>query len=276
MRRAMSTASENGSPSGAGGAADRLTPSATAGRVPQHVDWRGTGRDGPIYAVGDIHGMSALLEAMIVRIEQDAAAIGAPARVVFLGDAINRGPNSRQVVERLLGGPQRPGDRWVVLRGNDEQALLDGLDDEAAFAKFLRKGGAQTLLSYGLSGTGMTRAGARAAIPPAHLAFMSRLPLTCRTESHVFVHAGVRAGREIEAQEPADLMTLREPFFSHAAHLPWTVVHGHTPSAGAPVVARGRIGVDTGACLTGVLTGVVIAADAPPRFLSVRSRPSPA
>ncbi|MGE3247618.1 MAG: metallophosphoesterase family protein [Beijerinckiaceae bacterium] len=236
----------------------------------RHVDWRTDMVDGPIYAVGDIHGMAGLLERLLAEIARDADDLGAHARVIFLGDAINRGPESKKVMERLLAGPDRNGDIWLALRGNHEQALLDALQNEDSFERFLEKGGVQTLLSYGLARKEMTRKAMRKALPADHLDFISSLPLTCRTRTHVFVHAGIKPGKSVKHQDPTDLMTLREPFFSHAEELPWTVVHGHTPSSGRPVVARGRIGVDTGACMTGILTAAVIEGDAQPRFLSVR------
>ncbi len=233
-----------------------------------HIDWRYMDEDLPIYAVGDVHGMADLLDRMLGLIKEDAARLGVPAHVVFLGDAVNRGPDSRQVIERLLAGPRQSGDEWLVLRGNHEQALLDALRDDEDFETFLHKGGVQTLQSYGISRKHMTRKEVRDSLPEDHVAFLSSLPLTCRTRTHLFVHAGIRAGKALKQQSPKDLMTLREPFFSASAKLPWIVVHGHTPSAGRPVVAKGRIGVDTGACMTGILTAAVICNGKPPRFLT--------
>lgn len=237
-----------------------------------HVDWRGKLAEGPVYAVGDIHGMADLLDDLLLQIEQDAADLGQPAHVVFLGDAVDRGPDTRRVLDRLIEGPRRYGDEWLVLRGNHEQALLDGLACDDDFDKLLQKGGVQTFLSYGLARKEMSRKRAKAAMPDDHLAFMEAMPLTCRLEDYLLVHAGVRPGKALDKQSPADLMTLREPFFSQAEKLPWTVVHGHTPSAGLPVATRGRIGVDTGACMTGVLTAAVIEAGKPVRFLTARER----
>ena len=237
-----------------------------------HVDWCDRLEKGPIYAVGDIHGMADLLDELLLAIEQDAADLGCPAHVIFLGDAVGRGPETRRVLDRLIAGPRRRGDEWLVLRGNHEQAFLDGLHSDADFEKLLEKGGVQTLLSYGLGRKDMTRKRALAVLPPAHVAFLEKLPLTCRTDDYLFVHAGVKPGVALTGQKPRDLMTLRQRFFSQAEKLPWTVVHGHTPSAGLPLVAKGRIGVDTGACITGVLTAAVIEAGKPVRFLNARRR----
>ena len=233
-----------------------------------HIDWSDRAEEGPIYAVGDIHGMAGLLDAILLEIEADAANQATPARIVFLGDAVNRGPDSRQVIERLIAGPRRYGDEWLILRGNHEQSLLDALKSDAAFERFLQKG-LQTMQSYGLTRKQMTRKGLRGALPAEHRAFLENMPLTCRTKDYVFVHAGVRPGKALQDQKAEDLMTLREPFFSRAEKLPWTVVHGHTPTAGHPLVAKGRIGIDTGACMTGVLTAVAIYSGQAPRFFSV-------
>ena len=224
-----------------------------------------------LYAVGDVHGCRGLLEAMVATIESDAAGRGQAATVVFLGDVINRGSDSAGVVARLLEGPSRVGDRWITLRGNHEQALLDGLDDAAAWRRFLGKSGGATLRSYGLPETA-GREQAREAIPAAHLAYLRATPLTYRRGAYVLVHAGVRPGRSLAAQDAETLMNIRRPFFEGAARLPFTVVHGHSPSAGAPVIAPGRIGIDTGAVVTGVLTAVALDDDARPRFLTAATR----
>ncbi len=224
-----------------------------------------------LYAIGDIHGMADLMDALIASIETDSQEAGLPATLVFLGDAINRGPASRRVIERLMAGPRRAGDCWIVLRGNHEQILLEGLQDRATFQKFLAKGGVETLRSYGLAGNHMSMESARTAIPPDHLSFIAGLPLTYQRGNYLFVHAGVEPGKPVEAQAPEKLMTIRKPFLSGAARLPFTVVHGHVPSRGAPVVGRGRIGVDTGAVTTGILTAVAIEKKRKPRFLRVEA-----
>jgi serine/threonine protein phosphatase 1 len=224
-----------------------------------------------VYAIGDVHGMADLLDALIACIEADAQEAGRPATLVFLGDLINRGPGSRRVIERIMAGPRRPGDRWITLRGNHEQALLDGLQDSAAFQRFLAKGGVQTLRSYGLVGSRMSLESARAALPREHVDFLAHLPLTYRRGGWLFVHAGVEPGTPVEEQTPEKLMTIRKRFQSGAAQLPFTVVHGHVPSRGKPVVAPGRIGVDTGAVTTGVLTAVALEKKRKPRFLRVEA-----
>jgi serine/threonine protein phosphatase 1 len=227
-----------------------------------------------MYAVGDIHGMDGLLEQLVAAIEADAAASRAHHTVVFLGDAVNRGPQTRQVLDRLIAGPANPANRWIVLRGNHEQAMLDALlgDDPRAFGRWLKRGGRQTLASYGAQGSDTTPAQARALIGPAHLKFLASLPLLHIAGRYLFTHAGVAPGVPLGQQTPETLMTIRGPFLRKRHGLPYTVVHGHTPTDGEPLCGPDRIGVDTGACVTGVLTAVGINQDvAGRRFLSVRA-----
>ena len=121
-----------------------------AALIPQTV---GTVAPPPLlYAVGDIHGMRGKLDRLLEVIEADAEIVARDAVVVFLGDLINRGPASRQVLERLIAGPRRAGDRWITLRGNHDQLFIDAIGgrSEAAFEQLLRKGGLETLASYGV------------------------------------------------------------------------------------------------------------------------------
>jgi len=154
------------------------------------------------------------------------------------------------------------------LCGNHEISLLEALSSDDAFDRFVPKG-LNTLRSYGLGRDSINRKALKAALPSAHRHFLEALPLTCRTRSHLFVHAGVRPGRPLKRQKVADLTTIRDPFFEGATGLPWTVVHGHTPTSGRPFVGGNRICIDTGACITGVLTAVAITEGEKPRFLSV-------
>lgn len=229
---------------------------------------------GRIYAVGDIHGADRLLAQMVAAIEADAAASPAPHTVIFLGDAVNRGPHTRQVLDRLIAGPTDPANRWIVLRGNHEQSMLDALagDDPSAFARWLRRGGRQALASYGAEEQDETPDRARALIGTAHLEFIAALPLLHIAGAYLFTHAGVAPGVRLEDQTAATLMNIRGPFLRKPHGLPYTVVHGHTPTDGEPLCGPDRIGVDTGACVTGVLTAVALdPASASRRFLSVRA-----
>lgn len=225
-----------------------------------------------VYAIGDVHGMDDLLAEMLDAIDHDADARGRPATVVFLGDVVNRGPHTRQVLDRLCAGPARPQHRWIVLRGNHEQAMLDAVTtgDEVRFRRWLKMGGLQSLASYGGTRKHASPDRARALIDPAHVEFLAGLPLTHVVGAYLFVHAGVEPGVPLRKQRPRKLMTIRGSFLKKPHGLPYVVVHGHTPSAGGPLVGPGRIGLDTGACTSGTLTALAIEPDTDGRrFLCV-------
>lgn len=225
-----------------------------------------------VYGVGDVHGMSDLLAHLLVQIEADSAACGQPALVVFLGDVVNRGAKTRQVLDRLMAGPTRPGDRWIVLRGNHEQMMLEALtgDCEITFQRWLKMGGSATLASYGGTRKQATPERARELIGPAHLRFLAELPFTHIVGDYLFVHAGVEPGIPLQRQATAKLLTIRGRFLKKPHGLPFTVIHGHTPTDGRPSRGPGRIGVDTGAYFTGILTAVAIEPDRTgQRFLRV-------
>lgn len=228
-----------------------------------------------VYGVGDVHGMNDLLSHLLAEIEADSTIWGQPATVVFLGDVVNRGTQTRQVLDRLLAGPTRPGDRWVVLRGNHEQMMLEALTagSGATFRRWLKMGGLQTLASYGGTRKQATPERALELVDPAHLRFLEGLPLMHVAGDYLFVHAGVEPGVPLEQQDTAKLMTIRGRFFKNAHGLPFTVIHGHTPSDGRPLLGPRRIGVDTGAYYTGILTAVAIEPKrAGQRFLRVQAR----
>lgn len=214
-----------------------------------------------LYAVADIHGCSDKLDAIHALIAADAAAAAEPARViVYLGDYVDRGPDSRGAIARVLAPPIAA--TVVALCGNHEAMMLAALEnpaDEAAVALWLANGGAATLRSYGLTG-GEEPAVWRDALPPDHLAFLRRLALRHRAGGYLFVHAGIRPGVALEAQAEHDLLWIRDPFLASAADHGAVVVHGHTPER-APVIRRNRIGLDTGAVYGGPLTAAVFWAD---------------
>lgn len=227
-----------------------------------------------LFAVGDVHGMGGLFEGMLDAIAGEADRLGRPATVVFLGDVVNRGPDTRKVIERLTRGPSRACDRWVTLMGNHEVLMLEALsgDDVAAFERWLRRGGIATLKSYGLSRREMTRSKALKAVDGAHLAFLQALPVWHLAGDVLCVHAGVKPNVPLERQDPHNLVTIRGRFLTKPHGLPYTVVHGHTPTGGLPEVAGHRINVDTGAVHSGILTAAVFEGDgAPVRFLRVMS-----
>ncbi|SOC81951.1 serine/threonine protein phosphatase 1 [Ensifer adhaerens] len=223
------------------------------------------GRFDVIYAVGDIHGRLDLLLESDRKIEADIAE-NERALVIYLGDYIDRGPDSRGVIEHL----QSHGDlkfMRLCLRGNHDDVFLSFLEKPLAEWGWLDLGGRETLRSYGIAldpyrdralGHQALVEMLNAHVPATHRQFFSKTRLWARSGDFLFVHAGIQPGMAIERQEPRDFMWIREPFLSEGSGLPLTVVHGHTPGA---VVSYGpnRIGIDTGAYATGRLTVLKIA-----------------
>ncbi len=232
-----------------------------------------------VYAVGDIHGRFDLLEALYGQIRRDLEA-RAPLRSVevFLGDYVDRGPQSREVVEWMLAGKPVTDER-ICLCGNHEQMLLRALHDPSAIGHWFGNGGLETLISYKpiprhiLAGMTVTAALAEvtAAVPAGHVAFLRDLRRTAEFGDYLFVHAGLRPGRPLEHQDPEDLIWIREPFLSSAADFGKVVVHGHTPAA-APDIRRNRINIDTGAVFSGTLTCLVLEGETR-RFLQTGGSP---
>jgi serine/threonine protein phosphatase 1 len=213
------------------------------------------------YAVGDIHGRLDLLDMMLHRIEEDRA--GRPPKktfIIFLGDFIDRGPDSAGVVERLRSY-RPPGARPIFLAGNHEEVLMRILaGDKAILPSWLKFGGAECVSSYGISADRLKQMDEdaavrhlRAQIPQTHQQFLEGLADTFRFGDYLFVHAGIRPGVAIEAQDRADLRWIREPFLSDSKEHGFVVVHGHT-IVEAVEERSNRIGIDTGAYQTGVLT----------------------
>lgn len=229
-------------------------------------DDRPSGKEGArAYAVGDIHGRLDLLEILLERIEADIAS--RPRKrtfIAFLGDLIDRGPASAGVVERLRNFHPRYA-RPIFLAGNHEEVLLRVVGGDAAIlADWLKFGGAECLESYGLGTEALRRmedgeaiAAVRAAVPRPHVEFIESFGDTFRFGDYLFVHAGVRPGIAVEEQDRSDLRWIREPFLSDAKEHGFVVVHGHTIVERVDERAN-RIGIDTGAYRSGVLTAVGI------------------
>ena len=225
-----------------------------------------------LYAIGDIHGCLDLLDALTAEIDADLAADPPERhRLVFLGDYVDRGPDSAGVLGRLidLKDSGRPAD---FVRGNHDRKLLDFLADPAGEAPgFFAYGGVETLASYGCesfgAGVDELAAEARDEIPDTHTAFLAAAVSHVRHGDYFFCHAGVRPGVALAAQDADDLMWIRGPFLDSAADFGAVVVHGHTPTA-APDIRPNRIGVDTGAVFGGALTALVLEGAAY-RFLQV-------
>lgn len=217
-----------------------------------------------VVAIGDIHGRADLLARLLQEISLDPAVGAGAATLVFVGDYVDRGPDSRGVVDQLLSLRGRGLGEVVFLRGNHDRMLLDFLADPATGSGWMSVGGGATLTSYGLAPPGpsaepaawaQTAQAFAQALPPAHRVFLEGLRLFYRAGDYVFVHAGVRPGRALEEQTARDLLWIRQGFLNDRRALPWTVVHGHTPSESVHADLR-RIGIDTGAYATGVLTAL--------------------
>jgi len=235
------------------------------GRWRRSSQTRNHGPDGyRAYAVGDVHGQLDLLRGLLRSIEQDHAERGGNAKLllVFLGDLIDRGPDSRGVIELVRSGPL-PGARTIALCGNHEEVLLRLLDGERGlFEQWRRFGGDACLASYGgdpklLAGLTDKQAVERlkALIPVEHQTFLADLADTFRFGDYLFVHAGIRPGVPVGEQVPRDLRWIRRDFLDDRRNHGMIVVHGHTITEQVEV-RRNRIGIDTGAYHFGVLTAL--------------------
>ena len=229
-----------------------------------------------LYAIGDVHGCDELLADLHARINRDLAARGAADyRIIHLGDYVDRGPDSRAVIERLARMCDAD-PRVLCLCGNHEDLLLDFIvEAPGATENFLANGGEATLGSYGvrlglLSSLLGSHAGLghrlRDAMPAHHHEFLEALALSFRFGDFFFCHAGIRPGVPLDAQSADDLMWIRAGFLDCDDDLGVVVVHGHTPTRGRPDLRGNRIDIDTGAVFGGPLTCVAIEGSAV-RFL---------
>lgn len=216
-----------------------------------------------VYAVGDIHGCASELDALIDSIVRDRRNWNGRAHLLFVGDYVDRGPDSKGVVDRMLDLPD--GFEICYLRGNHDQTLLDFLADPSVFRAWRDFGGRETLLSYGVTPPRFEEMSAfeeardrfRAALPASHLAFFEALPLFARIGGYFFVHAGVRPGIGLDRQNTEDLLWIRDEFLVSPEQFGMVVVHGHTPTP-QPVRRHNRIGIDTGCYATQVLSAAVL------------------
>lgn len=178
---------------------------------------------------------------------------GVPFRFIFLGDYVDRGPLSREVLDRVRR-LQRQG--AICLRGNHEELMISSIETEAAMRTFLRNGGAQTVASLA------TRRRFMDAIE-----WMSDLPLTYEDNHRLFVHAGARPGVPLNDQSAEDLLWIRRPFLDHPGPFPKYIVHGHSPTLFMPGASRrphvlaNRCNVDTGAVYDGPLSAAIFSAE---------------
>jgi serine/threonine protein phosphatase 1 len=218
------------------------------------------------YAIGDVHGCLDQLERLVDLCERDAAS--ERVKFIFLGDYIDRGPDSRGVIDFLINLQKYSPDEIICLRGNHEDLLLAALESEDAELHWRQNGAAATLKSY--------RAQSPADIPDKHIYWIRSLPLFHDDGHRYFVHAGIHPDRPINEQRPRDLLWIREPFLSSIANFGRFIVHGHTPiSTGAPDLRTNRLNLDTGAVYGRSLTAAVFRiADRPVKFLSASTTPS--
>ena len=218
-----------------------------------------------VYAIGDIHGRFDLLQILYGEIRRDLEK-SRPRRSteIFLGDYIDRGPQSREVIEWLVRS-QPACDERICLMGNHEDLLLAALDREDEVALWFYNGGVATVLSYYQGPRAeLTFSQARnaflGAFPSHHRAFVENLPRIVVLGGYIFVHAGVNPARAVGDQHAHDLVWIREPFLSSNADFGRIVVHGHTPAT-EPETRANRINIDTGAFFTGRLTCLVLERD---------------
>lgn len=221
-----------------------------------------------IYAVGDIHGRVDLLRILHHLIAKDGNGWSGDRLIVYLGDYVDRGLDSRGVIDFLLD--EHPEDLpFVALRGNHEEMMLRFLDDISVGARWIEYGGAATLLSYGISLSGPrsdervlveTQSGLLEKVPSRHIDFMLGSRLYHRAGDYLFVHAGIRPGEPLEAQVADDFLWIRGEFLRSSIDHGYVVVHGHSISRKVDFRPN-RIGIDTGAYATGILTCLVLEGD---------------
>lgn len=212
-----------------------------------------------IYAIGDIHGQLEKLRTAHALIDEDAQSRGVTPSVVHMGDIVDRGPDTRGVIDFLIGGVAA-GQDWVVLLGNHDKLFLDFVNGGDGRNPRLRAGvtwqssvmgGAETLKSYGVRRRALERmrsfaARARAAVPAEHVSFLESCPTSFRAEEMIFVHAGIRPGFPLDAQDEEDLLWIRDDFLWHMGPHEALIIHGHTPVE-EPTHYGNRINIDTGA-----------------------------
>ena len=191
-----------------------------------------------ILVIGDIHGTLDKLQMLMASINWDPE----DDTLIFIGDYVDRGPDSAGVIDHLLGLMQWS-ENIICLRGNHEQLLLDFLEGRNV-QTFLYNGGQETIDSYG---------GPDGGIPESHYEFLQSTPFYYETDEYIFVHAGMRDGLPLHKQDPKDMLWIREEFIYSPYDHGRPVVFGHTPSR-KPLVQANKIGIDTGAVYGGQLT----------------------
>jgi serine/threonine protein phosphatase 1 len=228
------------------------------------------------YAIGDIHGRRDLLDALLDAIEKDADAQGRAPVIVFLGDIIDRGPESRQALDRVIATLQKhPGSRMIL--GNHEEFMLRFVDDaeerERVARMWFANGGLATVASYGFGRRDRVDTIARRLSEDfaPHIAALRTADWMVETDRYCFVHGGIDPVLPLDDQDPTTTRWIRHEFLDHSGPFEKIVVHGHTPTESSlPEIHENRIATDTGAVFSGHLTCAVLdeAGHAAPRFLA--------
>lgn len=216
-----------------------------------------------VYAIGDIHGRLDLFEALIASIEHDDSEAGTAATtIILLGDLVDRGPDSAGVVGRARHWQMKRDVR--ILCGNHEEMFLKSFENADMMRHFMRHGGKETVLSYGVDRKALATSSVEEAqelmlrsVPIEERAYISSFENIIRIGDYVFVHAGIDPEISIDDQRNQDLRWIREPFLSHSEPYGMVIVHGHTISD-EPEDKGNRIGIDTGAYASGKLTALVL------------------
>jgi serine/threonine protein phosphatase 1 len=220
-----------------------------------------------IYAVGDLHGRVDLLDRLFANIDDDLVTFPATRAIhVFLGDYVDRGPDSRFVLDRLIERGQTH--EVVCLKGNHELFLLNFFSNPETLTHWRQYGGLDTLMSYGVVPPFNPTADQLAALaerlyqamPDAHLEFLDRLKTSFTCGDYFFVHAGVRPHVALAEQQEQDLLWIRDEFLQYEQDFEKIIVHGHTPVNEADIRPN-RINIDTGAYATGLLTCLILEGD---------------
>lgn len=243
-------------------------------------DARSGGR--PYYAIGDVHGCYDLLHALLGEIGRDASERdpGTVPMLVMCGDYIDRGPASSKVLAALAWLVRSSAIEARLLEGNHEAVLRMFIEHPAEHAKWIAFGGRQTLESYGIAVPAIVDTPATLtklrdalldAMPTSHHLLLQRLEPMVQAGDYTLVHAGIRPGVPLHKQAHDDLLWIREEFLDHTRPATSIIVHGHTWLDDQPTILPHRIGIDTGAYETGVLTGLRITDNAVEVIQAVRS-----
>lgn len=221
-----------------------------------------------IYAVGDVHGCLDLLLELEERIAADAKSVRGDKLILMLGDYVDRGPKSAQVLDHLIEAPPS-GFTRICLAGNHEDAMSGFLATPNPRANWLDFGGRETLLSYGIPGDRIESASKRALeamvesyVPREHRTFLASLPVSVETPDFLFVHAGIRPDRPWQDQSDEDLLWYQDDFRATYVDSDLTIVHGHIITE-TPLLTARRICTDTGAYVSGVLSAVRLTSTGP-------------